>query len=103
MDIAGPFKHPTQGNKVYFLVLVDDYSRKCWVYLLSNKAQASAAFEHFCTQEGGADKVVAVRIVRSDNAGEFIAGRTQAFCQENNINQEISSAREQHQNGLAER
>eukprot|EP00961_Rhodomonas_salina_P193512 2612322-Rhodomonas_salina.1 len=34
MDIAGPFKTSMQGNKVYFLVIVDDYSRKAWVYLL---------------------------------------------------------------------
>eukprot|EP00961_Rhodomonas_salina_P026405 356491-Rhodomonas_salina.1 len=103
MDIAGPFKTSTQGNKVYFLVIVDDYSRKAWVYLLSNKSQAPDAFEHFCNEVGGADKVTCVRAVRSDNAGEFIAGRNRKFCEANNIRQEIASAREQHQNGVAER
>eukprot|EP00961_Rhodomonas_salina_P065425 879824-Rhodomonas_salina.1 len=42
MDIAGPFKHSTQGGEIYFLVLVDDSSRKAWVYLLSKKSQAAA-------------------------------------------------------------
>eukprot|EP00961_Rhodomonas_salina_P167796 2262071-Rhodomonas_salina.1 len=42
MDIAGLFKHSTQGGEIYFLVLVDDCWRKAWVYLLSKKSQAAA-------------------------------------------------------------
>eukprot|EP00961_Rhodomonas_salina_P271977 3675166-Rhodomonas_salina.1 len=76
MDIAGPFAQSTQNGKIYFLVLVDDHSCKSWVYLLSKRSQATVAFKHFCKSVGGPDKVVQVRAMQSDNAKEFIMGKT---------------------------
>ena len=39
-DLWGASRTPTQGGNLYFLSIVDDYSRKVWVYLLKNKLEA---------------------------------------------------------------
>ena len=74
VDLAGPFQTPSQGGNVYFMVIIDDCSRRGTVYLLKEKAQAASAFQHFCETEGGADKAVQVHIVRSDNTKELTQG-----------------------------
>ncbi|KAL4351569.1 hypothetical protein GQ457_06G018370 [Hibiscus cannabinus] len=37
-DIAGPFDIPSLGGNMYYLTFIDDYSRKCWVYVLKEKS-----------------------------------------------------------------
>ncbi|BET00204.1 Hypothetical protein2 [Nesidiocoris tenuis] len=39
-DIGGPVKTPTNQDERYFMVLVDDYSHFCTVYLLKSKSEA---------------------------------------------------------------
>ena len=42
-------KMPTQalGGSSYFMLLVDDFSRKMWVYFLHDKAQAFGKFKEW--------------------------------------------------------
>ena len=37
LDLWGPTRISTHGGKMYFLSLIDDYSRKVWLYLLKTK------------------------------------------------------------------
>jgi hypothetical protein len=41
-DVWGPENTATHGGSSYFLSIVDDYSRKVWVFLLKNKNDAFA-------------------------------------------------------------
>ena len=41
----GPSQHPTLGGGRYFLSLIDDYSRKVWVYILRSKDEAFQRFK----------------------------------------------------------
>ena len=34
MDLCGPLTDASLGGSLYFLLLVDDYSRFCWVFFL---------------------------------------------------------------------
>lgn len=47
MDICGPMSTTSLGANRYFLLLVDDFSRKCWVYVLKNKGEAFEQFWKF--------------------------------------------------------
>lgn len=38
-DVCGPFQTKTLGGNMYFLLLIDDLTRKCWTYLLSKKSE----------------------------------------------------------------
>lgn len=46
-DICGPITPTTSGGNRYFLLFVDDYSRKMWVYFLKEKSGAFEMFKKF--------------------------------------------------------
>lgn len=37
MDLFGPIKNPSHGEKKYMLVIVDDYSRYTWTLFIRSK------------------------------------------------------------------
>ena len=45
LDLWGPSKHPTLGGALYFLSMIDEYSRKLWVYVLKTKGEAFQKFK----------------------------------------------------------
>ncbi|XP_010665837.1 uncharacterized protein LOC104883080 [Beta vulgaris subsp. vulgaris] len=61
---------PSSCGVVYFLTLVDDYSRAVWVYLLHNKTQVYKYFLSFFAMVKR-QFATNVQIVRSDNGTEF--------------------------------
>ena len=44
-DLWGPERTATHGGNLYFLSIVDDFSRKVWVYLLKTKDEAFDKFK----------------------------------------------------------
>lgn len=46
-DICGPIDQATPAGNRYFLLLVDDFSRKMWVYMLKAKGDAFEMFKKF--------------------------------------------------------
>ena len=46
-DVRGPIKPSSFGKNRYFLLFIDDYSRKTWVYFLKQKSEAFEAFKSF--------------------------------------------------------
>ena len=58
------------GNK-YFLLFVDDFSRKMWGYFLKQKSDAFLVFQQFkalVEKEFGSS----IRTLRTDNGGNFV-------------------------------
>lgn len=73
MDVWGPYRVPTDGKFRYFLTIVDDCSRVTWTYLLVNKSDSFVALKTFLSYVSTQfDKKV--KVVRSDNAPEFVKG-----------------------------
>jgi hypothetical protein len=48
VDLHGPMKTPTMSGAKYFLLLVDEFSQKLWVYCLNKK---SCFFFKVCIME----------------------------------------------------
>ena len=46
-DICGPISSTTPAGNCYFLLFVDDFSKKMWVYLLKEKSSASEIIKRF--------------------------------------------------------
>lgn len=40
LDLWGSSRHPTLGGGIYFLSIIDDFSRKVWIYILRTKDEA---------------------------------------------------------------
>ena len=62
----------TRGGKKYFLTLIDDCIRYCYVYLLRNKDEALEMFKHFKNEvENQLDRKI--KVIRSYRGGEYEA------------------------------
>jgi hypothetical protein len=46
-DICGPMSITSLSNNLYFILLIDDFSRMTWVYFLKTKSQALSMFSNF--------------------------------------------------------
>ncbi|KAJ4723526.1 Retrovirus-related Pol polyprotein from transposon TNT 1-94 [Melia azedarach] len=101
-DVCGPFKPRSLGNNNYFLLFIDDFSRKTWIYLLKQKSEVFAAFKKFkavVEKESGRQ----IKAMRTDCGGEFTSKEFQEFCETNGIRRFLTIPRSPQQNGVAER
>lgn len=47
-DIWGPAQTQSIGGGRYFLTIIDDHSRKIWVYVMREKSEPFAKFKEWC-------------------------------------------------------
>ena len=47
-DVWDPYRTPSSFGSIYFLILVDDYSRTVWTYLMTAKSEVSNLIRNFC-------------------------------------------------------
>jgi hypothetical protein len=47
VDVCGPIKPSSFGKNRYFLLFIDDFSRKTWIYFLKEKSQAFKVYKKF--------------------------------------------------------
>ena len=101
-DICGPIDPISNSGKRYILCFIDDYSRKVWVYLLLEKSEALECFKSFKKMvEKEAER--SIKCLRTDRGGEFVSSNFKAFCEEEGIKRQLTTAYTPHQNGVAER
>ena len=91
----------TRGGKKYFLALIDDCTRYCYVYLLRSKDEALEMFQHFKNEvENQLDRKI--KVIRSDRGGEYEAPFSD-FCSQHGIIHQTTAPYSPQQNGVAER
>ena len=91
----------TRGGKKYFLKLIDDCIRYCYVYLLRSKDEALEMFKHFKNEvENQLDRKI--KVIRSDRGGEYEAPFGD-FCSQHGIIHQTTAPYSPQQNGVAER
>ncbi|KAJ4700583.1 Retrovirus-related Pol polyprotein from transposon TNT 1-94 [Melia azedarach] len=99
-DVCGPFKPRSLGNNNYFLLFIDDFSRKTWIYLLKQKSEVFGAFKKFkaaVEKESGRQ----IKAMRTDRGGEFTSKEFQEFCEANGIRRFLTVPRSPQQNVMA--
>ena len=71
------------GNR-YFLLFIDDYSRRTWCYFLKNK---SDVFDRFVEFKACVEKEIdaPIRTLRTDNGGEFTSEQFEDFLRREGI------------------
>lgn len=99
IDISGPYKKTVKGNQFWVLV-VDDKTRKAWSFFVPRKTEARKAFEHLVLKLKGAN--VAVKYLRCDNAGENLKGIGEV-CRDHGIKLELTAPYTPQTNGVVER
>uniref|UniRef100_A0A2N9HLU0 Uncharacterized protein n=1 Tax=Fagus sylvatica TaxID=28930 RepID=A0A2N9HLU0_FAGSY len=90
------------GGAKYFVSFIDDYSRRCWVYPIKNKADVFSVFKIFKARvELESEKKI--KCLRTDNGGEYTSVEFDSFCQQEGIKRQFTVAYTPQQNGVAER
>ena len=102
-DLWGSPKVPfSLGKAQYFLSLIDDYSRKVWLYFIRTKDEAFSKFlEWKSLIENQTNRKI--KRLRTDNGLEFCNNVFDSYCAENGIFRHRTCIITPQQNGLAER
>jgi transposase InsO family protein len=92
----------TRGGKKYFMTLIDDSTRYCYVYLLKTKDEALDFFKIYKAEvENQLERKI--KRVRSDRGGEYFSNEFNLLCAEHGIIHERTPPNSPQSNGIAER
>ena len=87
--------------KKYFLTLIDDCTRYCYVYLLRSKDESLEMFQHFKNEvENQLDRKI--KVIRSDRGGEYEAPFGD-FCSQHGIIHQTTAPYSPQENEVVER
>ena len=101
-DLCGSMTGPSMSGCLYYVIFIDDFSRKTWIYFMKAKSETFAKFQEFKSfikKEIGSH----IRALRSDNGGEFDSHHFTDLCRDSGIKRELSIPYNPQQNGVAER
>ncbi|GJT98735.1 putative RNA-directed DNA polymerase [Tanacetum coccineum] len=101
-DLCGPVSPPTPSGNRYFMLLVDDYSRVMWVYLLKTKDEALQVFKNF-RGKVEVETGEKMKVFRTDRGGEFLSNQFTTYCNETGLERHYTSPYSPQQNGVVER
>ncbi|CAI7753896.1 unnamed protein product [Closterium sp. NIES-54] len=103
MDVVGPTRAPSLSGSRYFLTIVDDHTRAVWVYPLKTKGEVAAAVLKEWMPRAQRESGHKVKVIRSDNRGEFISADFEAVLKKKGIQHQLTVPYNPQQNGVAER
>jgi len=101
-DICGTITPESFSGKRYFISVIDDFSRKIWVYFLKEKSEVFQVFKKF-KERVEKEIDMPIKSVRSGRGGEFISSELMKYCEEQGIRKFLTAPYSPHQNGVAER
>ncbi|KAK1616378.1 hypothetical protein QYE76_021895 [Lolium multiflorum] len=102
LDLFGPSHYDTLGGSKYGLVIVDDFSRYSWVFLLKSKDETHREFITFA-KKAQRTYESEIKAIRTDNGTEFKNYTMQEFVDDEGIKHEFSAPYTPQQNGVVER
>jgi hypothetical protein len=101
-DVCGLMPVKSLGGSLYYIIFIDNYSRKTWLYLLKTKDEVFSKFQEFKAEiENLTNKKI--KTLRTDNGGEYTSKEFVAFYKSTGIRRELTVPHNPQQNGVAER
>ena len=69
-DVFGLVHVPSLGGSLYYVIIIDDFSRNTWLYFLKKKLQVFRKFKEFkaLVEKQTREKI---KMLRINNGGEF--------------------------------
>ena len=88
-DVWGPSPVASVGGARYYVTFIDDFSRKLWVYFLKQKSEVFQKFKDWKAMVEN-QKGRKVKVLRSDNGGEYISGEFKGYLADVGIQHQFS-------------
>jgi hypothetical protein len=102
LDVCGPMSSTSLTSSLYYVVFIDDFSRKSWIFFMKTKGQVFSRFQEFKDLvENQIGKKI--RVLRSDNGSEYTSKEFKEFCAGKGIRRELIFPYNLQQNGVVER
>jgi hypothetical protein len=101
-DLCGPMTAPSMNGCLYYIIFIDDCSRKTWNYFLKTKDESFSKFQDFknlVENQTGRH----IRVFRKDNGKEFDSHKYDNLCRAPEIKRELIVPYNPQQNGVVER
>lgn len=83
------------------MCIIDDFSKKTWVYFLVEELETLHFFKYFI-RTVGKETCQAVKCLRTDCGSEFNSADFKIFCEEHGMKLQLTTAYSPQQNGVAE-
>jgi transposase InsO family protein len=101
-DVCGPISSASFTGFLYYVIFIDDFSRKSWIFFMKTKGHVFSRFQEFkALVENQTGKKI--RVLRTDNGGEYTSKEFMDFCAEEGVRRELTVLYNPQQNGVAER
>ena len=111
-DVCGPMQVESKGGSRYMLTFTDDFSQYTTAYFIKSKSEVLSKFmEYVNSVEKHTGCHITklnilseedVKVLRSDNGGEYTSNNFAKFCAEKGISHEFTVPYCSQQNGVAE-
>ena len=100
--MCGPFSVASTAKHMYYVIFVDYFSRKCWIFFMQKK---SKTYSKLCEFKELVEKESRkkVKALRSKNGGEYISSEFKDFCSVEGIRREFIAPHNPQQNRVAKR
>ena len=101
-DVGGPQKTPSLNGSKYYIAFIDDYTRFCWIYFLKSKSEVANVFWKY---KAWVENQSSCRMqkIRSDNGKEYTNEIFDMFCEEADIEHQLTTPYTPQHNGVSER
>ncbi|KAL0394744.1 UNVERIFIED_CONTAM: hypothetical protein Slati_4440600 [Sesamum latifolium] len=101
-DVCSPFNPQSFGKSSYFILFIDDFTIKTWVYFQKHKNEVFETFKKLkirVEKKSGFE----IKALRTNRGGEFTSNEFKAFCEMHEIRRPMTIPRTPQQNSIAER
>jgi transposase InsO family protein len=87
-DVCGPMSVPSSSGYLYYVTFIDDYSRRTWIFFMKTKDEVFSGFREFMALVEKQKRKI--KVLRSDNWGEYTSIDFMDFCKEAGIKRELT-------------
>jgi transposase InsO family protein len=97
--VCGPMTVSSLNEYLYYVLFIDDHSRKTWIYFLKTKDRVLARFQEFKARVENLTER-RIKVLRSNNGGEYTSRDFNYLCIEAGIKREYIVPYNPQHNGV---
>jgi transposase InsO family protein len=87
-NVCGPMPVRSLGGSLYYVIFIDDYSRKTWLYILKTKDKVFNKFHEFKVEMKNLTNKK-IKTLGTDNGRGYTAKEFVAFCKSTGVRREL--------------